>query len=278
MFKNDFLKIKGFTLVETLVGMALFSGLVLAGMRLMGNLGDTKRGVQTDTDELALTREIKSILSSERFCRVSLTGDGPPGSPDTPLTFNKSNIDEPGEGIDVELYYSNAAGDARSSKRYSASDSNNNRLGKLTLTSIKFLMDNEVIGDYGPAPEHFDIGHIRVTYTYLTSKNVLTTGNLAFPIFVKMSTSAGGLSTFISCSDRESNLKGIAAGPPNDYDVIGEEVCNRLHNYNWDPGDKICYPSHLSNYNRIIGFKLKYTAVGWSTPTHRVIHSNFKDD
>ena len=271
---------KGFTLVETMIAVGMVGAIALGLMKLMGGVGGQQKLVQIEVDEINLLREFQSIISSEKFCRISLVGNGAPGSPDAPLEFNKSEIDDQSAGqiLNVELWYANAQGTERTQKRFSAADRTKKRFGVLTIDAIEFAMDNEVIGDYPDSLDHYDIGHIHLQYSYMNPKSKKETKKLKFPVFARMTTQAG-FTTLHSCGDRESDLIGIGSGPVvNDYDVISKEVCERMFNHTWDPTDTVCYPQQLSNFDRIVVFKTKLTSVGWTPPSHKVVHTNEKSD
>lgn len=190
MIRNE----KGFTLAQVLVAAGLLAGLSLAFMQLMKNMGQAQNSAQSKSDEIDLRTSIRMILDDERFCRVSLAGDGPSGSPTNPVVFEKKSIDEESEGLDISLYLSNQAGDTRTSKRFNGENNtgseDKSKFGRLTIKTLKLIMDNETGSghNYPDNVDHNDIGVIRAVVEKKISASKTREIIMNFPINVEMST------------------------------------------------------------------------------------------
>lgn len=166
----------------------------------MKNIGQGQNFAKTSADEIELRTEIRLLLDEERFCRMSLAGNGPFGTPTTPVTFQKTNIDEDHEGLDVELWLSNPQGTARTNKKFSATDTSKNTYGKLRITSMKLIMNNGTGSNYPANPFLLDFGELRVNVEKSVSETQKRTVPMTFPIMMGLSTDASGNTTIISCS------------------------------------------------------------------------------
>lgn len=113
MIKNE----EGFTIAQVLIAAGLMGALTLVFMNLMKNMNQAQSFAQSSADEIELRSTIRMILDEEKYCRVSLAGDGPVGSPSSPVVFEKEDIDEDSEGLDISLYLANQDGDARTTKK-----------------------------------------------------------------------------------------------------------------------------------------------------------------
>lgn len=204
-------KEKGFSLTSVLVGAALLGALSLGVMQVMKNISQGQSYVKTTADEMELRTEIRMLLDEERFCRVSLAGNGA-AAPTTPVTFKKSEIDQDNEGLVFELWLSNQTGDARTIKKFSATDSTKNQYGKLKITSMKLVMNNGTGSNYDPNPVHVDLGEIRVSIEKQVSESQTRSIPLKFPVMVGMSTAADGVTTILSCSRDNPNKPRMASG------------------------------------------------------------------
>lgn len=153
---------KGFSLIQVMIAIGLSGGVALAIMRMVSTMEQAQTSSQSKMDELDLRTEIRMILNNDKHCRVSLAGDGPVGAPTSPVRFYKTNIDENNEGLDVELFVSNVAGDARSVKKLSATDTTANSIGRIKINSIKLLMNNGTGSNYPASTNHNDIGELRI--------------------------------------------------------------------------------------------------------------------
>lgn len=191
---------KGFSLVSVLVTISLLGAVSLGVMHLIKNIQQGQNFAKNVADEMELRTEIRMLLDNEKFCRVSLAGDGPQGTPSNPVQFNKVDIDEDSEGMDVELWLSNQKGDARTTKKFSTSDSAKNKYGQLKILSMKLLMNNESGINYSESSGHEDVGELRIQILKQVSETQTRTIPLTFPVVVGMSTDTNGKSTILSCS------------------------------------------------------------------------------
>lgn len=219
---------KGFSLTSVLVAAALLGAVALGVMQVMKNIGQGQSFAKTVADEMELRTEIRMLLDEERFCRVSLAGNGPLGTPTTPVTFQKTSIDQDGEGLDVELWLSNQTGLNRTQKKFSASDTTVNKYGKLKIISMKLLMNNQTGINYSASPYHMDMGEILVKAEKSVSETQTPIIPMKFPVMVSMSTASDGTSTLLSCTRLDANKPRVASGQnvvgPND--ATNESVIN----------------------------------------------------
>lgn len=210
------LKNKGFSLAGVMVAAALLGGISLGVMQLMKNMNQGHNFAQSKADEIELKTSIRLLLDDERHCRLSLAGDGPSGSPTSPVTFNKKDIDEVNEGLDVALYLSNQAGDARGLKKFNGSNnpgSNDlSNYGKLTITSMKLVMNNGTGNSYSESMGHNDIGQLRVVAQKKVSSNQTRDVLMTFDLNVGMRTDSSGLTTILSCSREGVDQVSISPG------------------------------------------------------------------
>jgi hypothetical protein len=208
MIRNE----NGFSLAQVIVAAGLLGGLSLVFMQLMKNMGQAQNFAQSKSDEIELKSSIRMILDDERFCRVSLAGNGVSGSPSSPVIFEKQNIDEDNEGLDIALYLSNQAGDARTLKKFNGEnnpDANDkSKFGKLTIKTLKLIMNNGIGSNYSDSVGHSDVGILRA----IVEKKVSNTQNreitIDFDINVGMSTGQSpensGETRILSCSKVQS--------------------------------------------------------------------------
>ena len=200
---------KGFTLVQVLIAAGLIGGLSLALMQLMDNTQQAGIIASSNSEEIELKTFARSILNKEKFCRVSFAGDGPAGSPSSPVVFNKDDNDEDNEGLDVELFYSNQAGTLRSAKKLSGTDPAANKYGKIRINSIKLIFDNGTGFDYSPAAQHSDIALLKIEYSKKASRKKWRNLKHYLPVSVGLSTNASGDTTILSCSLEEASPSNI---------------------------------------------------------------------
>ena len=236
---NKNLHESGFSMVEVLVTIGLLGVVALGVMQLMKNIGQGQNFAKTSADEIELRTEIRLLLDEERFCRLSLAGNGPFGSPTTPVSFQKMSIDEDHEGLEVELWLGNAQGTTRTNKKFSATDTSKNTYGKLRITSMKLFMNNGTGTNYPENPFLVDFGELRVTVEKSVSETQKRTVPIKFPIMMGLSTDAGGNTTIISCS-RDTNPQLRAASGQN---VVGPDGASNqsvidLSLYGFNPGGK----------------------------------------
>lgn len=196
------MKQKGFSLISVMVAVGLLGGVAVGVMKLFDNINKGQSTAQAYADEIEMRTVFTQILSDERYCRVSLAGNGPHGTPTSPVRFRKADNDSDSEGLNVELFLSNQAGDTRTQKKFSGTDTNFNKVGKLEIKSMKLVMNNPTTppgNDYAQSTGHSDVGEILVSYGKKVggAERIL---QMRFPVTVGMSTSASGQTTILSCS------------------------------------------------------------------------------
>lgn len=185
----------GFSLVSVLIAVGLAGGLALVIMQLSGNMTSIESRSMASLDAKELLTEFRLILDDERHCRLSLAGEDPAASP---VKFRKNDIDnlESDEGLPVEIWIGNIEGTNRARKKFSESDEQFKKYGKLTIESIRLFM-NVGTGVY-PDGNGSDLGTIRLKYSYLQNK--VPKGYFQdFLVKVSFITN-GGESTIQSCS------------------------------------------------------------------------------
>ncbi|MDP7320674.1 MAG: type II secretion system protein [Bacteriovoracaceae bacterium] len=199
---------KGFSLTQVLIAAAILGGLSLFFMRLMKNMNQSQGLVQSKSDELELRSSIRMILSNSDYCRVSLAGNGPMGSPTSPVVFEKRNIDEENEGLDVALFLSNQAGDTRSLKKFNGSNNpgsnDQSQFGKIIIKSMKLIMNNGVGSNYADSSMHSDIGILRTVIEKKVSQSRTRELIMDFDINLTMATGqspeSSGQTRILSCT------------------------------------------------------------------------------
>ncbi len=191
---------RGFTLVGAMVGMGILGILTFGFMEFMRGSLEGQQKLMQVRDLSDLKNEMGMLLDSENHCRNSLAGPGAYGSPDKPVTFKKTEIDEDKEGREVELYVSSQDGKSHRKKMFSAGDS----YGTLTIKSIKMLMDTDTNppgNDYSHSEDQFheDIGTLRVTAQMLGREQ-----SFDVKMSMLMKTDNSGQTTLYSCSGESS--------------------------------------------------------------------------
>lgn len=202
---------KGFSLVSVMVAAGLLGGLAIGVMQLFENINKGQNFAQSIADELDLRSEVNLILGNEKHCRISLAGEGDKGSPTTPVTFSKSNIDDATEGLDIELFLANQDGNARTLKKLSSSDVSKNKFGKLEINSVKLIMSNPTTPageDYLESTGHNDVGEIVVTFTKKLTSSTDRQLKISFPVNVGMMTNSSRETTILSCSKEVESDQG----------------------------------------------------------------------
>ncbi len=195
------IKDSGFSLVSVLMATALMGGLAVMFMQMMKNMNQGQGYVEAAAEEVALRNEIDMILGNPKFCRVSLAGPGPAGSPTSPETFFKRDITdlENDPGKEVELWLADTTGEERTNKKFDALDPAKNKYGKLKLKEIKLYMTNGDDQNYPDASYHDDMGELLVKYEKPIGSNKTREMVAKFPLTVGMSTTSGE-TTIVSCS------------------------------------------------------------------------------
>ncbi len=201
LYKNVFKNQNGFSIVQVLVAAGMAGGLAVVMMQMMGNLNKSSKFAESKVDEIELRSMVRLILSNDKFCRISLAGEGPLGSPTNPVTFQKSAIDGdmPNEGLEFELFYSSPDGESRTQKKLSATDDSLNRFGNLSIQSLFLTMNNGVGSNYPASSGESDIGEIVIEGEKRIQESRVDF-KMSFPISVSFRTNAAGESTILSCS------------------------------------------------------------------------------
>lgn len=211
MFQNE----KGFSLVQVLVGAGLMGGLTLSFMQFVKNTNDVQTNTQAKSEEMELRNSIRMILDDERYCRISMAGDGPSGTPTTPVTFQKKDVDDVNtEGLDISLYFSNQAGDKRTLKKFNGANNpgsnDKSGFGKIQIKTLKLIMNNTVTPgpNYPDSDNHSDVGILRAVVARKISMTVSRDTIIDFDVNVGMATGQSpqpsGTTKLLSCSKTSS--------------------------------------------------------------------------
>ncbi len=217
-----FLSNRGFSLASVMVAAGLLGGLSLAVMQVMKNINDGQSRAGSVADEAEMTVVIRMILDNPNYCKMSLAG----------MTFKKEDVDFGGveverssnftsasEGLDVELWYSNIAGNTRTIKKFNGDDnisgSDKSKFGKLKIKSMKLVMFN------GPTacPDNYcstdtnDIGQLVVLYEKKINSSQSRPAIKTFPLNLGFTTDGSGVSTIQFCSATPS-LISVPVFPP----------------------------------------------------------------
>ncbi len=188
---------KGISLVQVIIVAGLLGGLSLVFMQLTSNINFTQTAITGQADEIELKSLIRTILNDSRYCRVSFAGNGPIGSPTNPVVFEKKNQDEPNEGLDVSLFYSNSAGDSRTLKKLNGANnpgsSDHSKFGKLSITSLKLIFNNpdasgNLNWNYPDSAQHNDMATLRVSTSLKTSSSQIKTQVIDYDVNLTLQT------------------------------------------------------------------------------------------
>lgn len=214
--------------MQTLISVGIMGGMALYALQLQKQMTTTQVFVQASQDELDLANSIRRILDDPNSCRVSLLGEGQYGSPLSSVIVNKSAVDEIGEGIDLELGFSNQGGDQLQQKKFSAIDPDYQKFGKLTIKSIRLVLNNGTGFDYQETFLHEDMAEVVVTYDKKIAVDNSREITKRFPVHVQMTTSVLRQSELFACSTET-----ITTEPPG-FEIIDEEIDDDVV---IDPGD-----------------------------------------
>ncbi|PIP91780.1 MAG: hypothetical protein COW01_05335 [Bdellovibrionales bacterium CG12_big_fil_rev_8_21_14_0_65_38_15] len=201
---------RGFSLVSVMVAAGLVGGLALAVMQITKNSQTGLKFAESISDEIDLRENIKAIVSNPSFCRLSIAGNGAEGSPSSPVIFKKNLNDQDNEGLDIEFFLGNQLGTARTTKKYSGSDSSANTYNGLTIKSIKLIFDNGTGFNYSTSSFHQDIAKIRLVFEKKYDK-AIREKQMDFQTTVSMQTDVLGNSTLLGCNLTPANAP---AGAP----------------------------------------------------------------
>ncbi|MBT4791966.1 MAG: hypothetical protein HON90_10375 [Halobacteriovoraceae bacterium] len=193
-----------------MIAVGLLGGLSLALMQVMKNVNDGQSRTAFISDEAELSISINMILDNANYCKMSLSG----------MTFEKKDIDFGGdkveksssytkisEGLNVELWYSNIAGDTKTTKMFNGADNivgdDRSQFGKLKIKSMKLVMfngptgcllDNYCLGDANES------GQIVVLYDKKINSSQTRPTIKTFPLNLGFTTDGFGVTTIKSCS------------------------------------------------------------------------------
>lgn len=199
----------GMSLISIMIASAMMAGLAVVGLKLTDNINLGKKLAGSSADEFELSISARMLLNNPNFCKVSLEG----------MTFEKSDIDfsnnlidetinfsSTDEGLDIELWYSNPAGDTRTHKKYNGADNpgsnDKSKYGNLDINTLKLVMNNGA----GPCTGNYcegtvsDVGQIILVYEKKLKAGVSRTSKKAFDVVVNITTDSSGISTINDCS------------------------------------------------------------------------------
>jgi|GEM_PF-6299464 len=241
MIKNA----NGFTLVEVMVAAALLGGLSLFFVNLVSNMNKAQSNSQSKTDEIELRTALRLLLDDERFCRVSLAGNGNSGFPTTPVKFYKKDIDQLNEGLNIALFLSNQAGDTRTLKKFNGEafvggGQDLSRYGKLKIKSMKLIMNNGVGANYANSPTHTDFGIIRTVFEKMNEtpkKDHIIDLDILLSMSTGKSPDLNGQTRILSCTRGEkpksfaiSTCRTVSAPATHNYSLLcsSDEIVTQL--------------------------------------------------
>ena len=205
LFRSLLKKSQGFSLAGLMVAVGMMGGLSLGLTHIMKQIHQGKQEAESVQSQFQLQKEISLLLANKKHCSVSLAGDDPSSNP---VTFKKANIDEPTEGLDVQLFTSNKAGNARNGN---ARFYPNRKFGKWMIESLKLQLDAST-GSHTPNEENEDLGNVVVTIKRKIDKKEKRK-TLKIPVQIKVSTAGGRNpdSTILECEgEGSSGLSNIA--------------------------------------------------------------------
>lgn len=183
------------SLVSVLIAVGLLGAVSLGVMRLISNIQKGQTVSVSLQDQIELQNAINLILENEKHCRISLADE----------KFKKRDVDEEGEGHDVELWLSNQAGDARVTKKYSAIDATKKKHGNILIESMKLIINDGQNINYAESASHNEIGELQVIISKKISKDQKRHIRFELPVQLNLSTDASGTSTIVSCSAKPNN-------------------------------------------------------------------------
>lgn len=190
----------GFSLVSVIVAMGLAGGLALLVAKIMDNMSQGQVFMQNMQSDIDLQREVKNILDNEKYCRISFAGEGKPMEPDSPVRFEKADVDADTGGMDVTLWFSNQDGTKRAKKKFDPSDPVASQFNRLRIKSIKLIFNNGNLSKYAESPFHTDIAELKMTIEKPVSRTKYSKYTRRFFVNIAMKTNSSGKTTLLSCS------------------------------------------------------------------------------
>jgi prepilin-type N-terminal cleavage/methylation domain-containing protein len=188
----------GFSLVEVSIAIGVLGILTLGVMQLSKIISDVQVRATSNLDILTLKHEIMELVKNGKHCSVSLAGNDPVGSP---VIFNKTNIDDLNtEGMNIELWTSDAAGLLRDVKQFSATDPSAKTHGNVEITRLQLVMNNATIppSTNYPAGSFSDTGMIKLEIQKKGGGNRILRSTI--PVSVGFTTDGSGNSAIEYCS------------------------------------------------------------------------------
>lgn len=274
------MNIKGFSMVQLIVAMAILSVISLGTMRLMQNSSDGQRQIKLKAAEGDLKVAVRMILDNQKFCKASLAG----------IEFYKRDIDgyndQPQEGQHISLWYSDSAGDRSILKFIGTEDPNLTSVDKsktqfesLIIKSIKLQMDNPTtpIGsNYDDGVTANDLGKIKIITEKRVGKNTREQV-LNFDIDVSYET-VSGKSKIISCSRGLKNGKKLFLNSDGLVTTDGNPETKSLTNSNCNCHYPAC-PSGWTEVSRSCRKGSRSGSCGGSKKRHATVNCRFdKED
>lgn len=190
---------RGFSLVSVMVAAGLVGGLALAVMQITKNSQTGLKFAEGMSDEIDLKDNVRSILGNPSFCRLSLAGNGPEGTPSSPVIFKKQLNDQDNEGLNIEFFLGNQLGTARTTKKYSGTDTSANKYNGLTIKSLKLIFNNGTGFNYSTSTFHQDTATVRLVFEKKYDQTVREK-QMDFQTTVSMQTDVLGNSTILGCN------------------------------------------------------------------------------
>lgn len=94
----------GMSLVGAIMAVGVTAVAALGTMQVFKNLAVSNQYSQEGQDKKDIHSLIEMIIEDDGTCRLSLAGNDPISSP---VTFKKIDIDQPTEGLPIELWLGN---------------------------------------------------------------------------------------------------------------------------------------------------------------------------
>jgi hypothetical protein len=200
----------------------LLGGLSLGLLQVIKNVMNSQSRVTSIEDETEMAISVRMILENPNYCKMSLAGPDPLTNP---VLFKKKDIDfagveinagsnysETSEGLNISLWYSNTAGDARSTKKFNGADNpgtnDKSQFSKIKILSIKLVMNNGI----GTCSENYcpgntdDMAQVVMIYEKKISLSNVRIMKKIFNLKIAISTDTTGESTLLTCHREEESV------------------------------------------------------------------------
>lgn len=203
MFKNQ----KGVSLVQVILSAGMLGGIALGMARMMQITQDSETKSTSKIQTLQISQLVTQILSEHRHCNSSI---GNPSFKKSEVDFDGVTIDkavnfEPTEGIDLELWYGNSDGSARTVKKLNGAnnvaDPDRSYHGNVKIDYIKLLFNNGL----GPCDDNYcegtvdDVAQVVVGFTSKITNKKTRVSKEIFDLSVWVTTDDEGNSTLDQC-------------------------------------------------------------------------------